>query len=457
VRDLRDCVTLERALQGLIVTTIVASVLAAGALLGLLSAARAVRWLSLGALLVVALVLAVRRGDPLRPDAVTVLAAGLIVLALLSAAWSSEPGETVARTLSLAAVIVSAAAISHAVAGRPARIQGIVAAIAAGAVAVAVGGLLVLVFAHDRAVLGASAQAAARYRGLGGGPNVAAMALAVAVPLAVHLAVAARSLRTRLLVAGGALLLIGSIVASGSRGALGAAFAGLLVYAALAPRARRSRVVAVAAAGALFAASALATRIPDPDPTVAALPGTTLPDPPIPARGDYFDANVLWRLQEDVGRAPWGEPAGETGRSFLGGSGRVEAWEGTVRLAAERPVLGYGFGLEGVVFVDRYFAHGSNLPENSYIGVFLQLGVAGLVLLLALLAALVFAGVRTALRTAAPVRGLAAAALGGVAAGLVLALTQSYLYSAGNNATLPVWLCAFLLPAMARTPAADHA
>jgi O-antigen ligase len=258
--------------------------------------------------------------------------------------------------------------------------------------------------------------------------------------------------------AGGAgLLLLGSIVASGSRGALGSAFAGLLVYAGLAPRVRRSRVLAVGAAALLFAGSALATRLPGPDPTVAALPGTTLPDPPIPARGGFFDANVLWRLQEDVGRAPWGQPAGETSRSFLGGSGRGQAWEGAVRLGAERPLLGYAFGLEGHVFVDRYFAHGSNLPENSYVGMFLQLGAVGLALFLALVAALLLAGFRAVRRAGPQVRGLAAAAAGGLVAGLVLALTQSYIYAAGSNATAAVWLCAFLLPAAAATREAVRA
>jgi O-antigen ligase len=302
----------------------------------------------------------------------------------------------------------------------------------------------------------ATAQSAARYQGLGGGPNVAAMVLAVALPLAAHLAVEARSLRGRLLAGGAAALLLGSIVASGSRGALAAAFAGLAAYAALVPAAPRTRALALGAVALLFAASALATRIPQPDPTVAALPGTTLPDPPIPARGDYFDANVLWRLQEDVGRTPWGVPAEETGRDLLGGSGRVEAWEGAARLAAERPVLGHAFGLEGHVFVDRYFAHGSNLPENSYVGMFLQLGALGLLLFLALAGVLLLEGVRAARRAAPALRGLAAAAAGGLVAGLVLALTQSYLYVAGSNATMAVWLCAFLLPAIAATAGATR-
>jgi hypothetical protein len=44
---------------------------------------------------------------------------------------------------------------------------------------------------------------------------------------------------------------------------------------------------------------------------------------------------------------------------------------------------------------------------------------------------------------------LAAACAGGLVAGLLLALTQSYIYAAGSNATAAVWACGFLLAAAA--------
>ena len=47
-----------------------------------------------------------------------------------------------------------------------------------------------------------------------------------------------------------------------------------------------------------------------------------------------------------------------------------------------------------------------------------------------------------------------AACAGVVAAGLVLALTQSYMWSVGNVATVPFWVCAFLLPPLAAARAA---
>jgi O-antigen ligase len=169
----------------------------------------------------------------------------------------------------------------------------------------------------------------------------------------------------------------------------------------------------------------------------------------VSAAPGFLDANERWRLQEDVGRAPFGEVASETRRSFRRGSGRTQAWRGALELGAERPVLGYGFGTEDRVFVDRYFAHGSNLPENSYVGLFLQLGGAGIAGFAALVGALGAGALRIVRRPRQPMARLAAACAGGLAAGLVLALTQSFIYSAGSSATATVWACGFLLAAAA--------
>ena len=58
---------------------------------------------------------------------------------------------------------------------------------------------------------------------------------------------------------------------------------------------------------------------------------------------------------------------------MLSSSGRFEAWRGAIRQGNERPIAGYGFGTEGDVFVDRYYGLDSNLTENSYVGLYLQL------------------------------------------------------------------------------------
>ena len=89
------------------------------------------------------------------------------------------------------------------------------------------------------------------------------------------------------------------------------------------------------------------------------------------------------------------------------------------------------------------------MPENSYLGIALQLGVVGLAALLVLLGALAAVAVR-ALRTLTG-RALAAAqaCASVVVAGVVLGLTQSYLTSPGNLASSTFWIAALCLPALA--------
>jgi O-antigen ligase len=100
------------------------------------------------------------------------------------------------------------------------------------------------------------------------------------------------------------------------------------------------------------------------------------------------------------------------------------------------------------VFVDRYVFFNSGVPENSYIGLLLQLGFVGLVLFVLLAGAVLF----RALRVRSDAVAIAAGA--SFAAGLALAFFQSFVYSAGNNATAAVWISGFLaLAAAAPQPA----
>ena len=263
-----------------------------------------------------------------------------------------------------------------------------------GAVAVAVGGVLLLVVDHDRAVQPATTVSPARYQGLGGGPNMAAMVFALAAPLAFHFVLEARTRTMRVVWGASLALLLASIAFSGSRGALAASFTGLAVYALL----RRGPVVlgsAAVLAGATLALSLL------PSPASANPPQPTGQDPApavvTPAPG-YLDANLQGpRLQDDIGHPGVGvADTTRRERNLTGSSGRTEAWRGALGLAADRPLVGYGFGTEDRTFVDRYVFFNSNVPENSYIGIVLQLGLVGLLVLLALS----FALVRTTLKRA---------------------------------------------------------
>jgi hypothetical protein len=452
VRDAFRRLTLERALQLSIVATILTAVLAAGAILSWLETARKLRWVALAALVALSLAYAWRRRGGPKPLPLYAAGAALVLLALASAAWSAFPTLTAARGTALALLFLACGAIASATAGRPDAIRPVLDAVLAGTVVVALGGLVVLVVEYDRAVAPATTVTPARYQGLGGGPDTAMMVLSIGVPLAARALLDAGSRVGRL--AGGSMLalLLGSIIASGSRGALAASFSGLLVYALLARRGARRRLAAAAAVLSLLAVAVGISLVPQELPPGSTNPSRAFvpPDPVSPAltpRPGYANANLVLRLQDDIGHPPLGVADTPRVRTLLSTSGRAEAWSGALGQAIERPLLGYGFGTEDRVFVDRYVHFNSGVPESSYVGFVLQLGAIGAATFLLLIALLLVPAARAHRLLAGRELGLAAACAGALVAGLVLACFQSYIYAVGNNATAAVWLCAFLLAA----------
>src|SRR5207244_11254122 len=103
------------------------------------------------------------------------------------------------------------------------------------------------------------------------------------------------------------------------------------------------------------------------------------------------DAELVRPLSDEIGNPALGGQGAPIHRTLFGTSGRAQAWDAALHEAAKRPIAGYGFGTESVVFVDRYYGFDSSVPENSYLGVLLQLGIVGLVAFLALLLALAIA------------------------------------------------------------------
>jgi hypothetical protein len=314
-------------------------------------------------------------------------------------------------------------------------------AVLAGAAVVALIGVGIYLVSKADALQPATGQAGARFRGLGENPNTVSMLFAAALPLAVLLAAGARAGWTR---AGAALVFIllgGSIAFSGSRGALVGACAALLVLALGAAR-RHAVRAALSGAVAVFAAAVIGIgSIPSPlSPAEAARLKTPSANT---ERRTPNDAEYVVRLEDEIGYAK----GDSSGRDWFSGSGRLDAWEGALDRAAQRPLLGYGFGTEAKTFVDRYESFQGGVPENSYIGLVLQLGYVGLAFFLCLLAALALGALR--LLRSDPVLGATCA--GVLACGLVLAVVQSYLYAIGNTAAVAVWTCAFL-PAAVRIP-----
>jgi O-Antigen ligase len=436
--------TLERAIQLALAATIVTTLLAAGALLEWVGPARKLRWVALLALVALAVAYAARRRGGVPARAPYLVAAAFIALAIVSVSWSAAPALTIGRAGAFALVLVAAAALAYGANAVKSSVEIVLAGVVLGAVAVAVGGLLVLAFRYDRAVQTATTVSPARYQGLGGGPNMAPMVLAIATPVALHFALAARTKVGRAAAAAAVALLLASIAFSGSRGAFAAAFTGLGVYTLAAASGRR-RLALAGLAAVLVAATLAVSQIPS---TAATNPPEPTGQDPNPARvtpaPGYLDANLQGpRLQDEIGHPGAGVADPNAGvRTLTGSSGRTEAWRGALGLAADRALVGYGFGTEDRTFVDRYVFFNSNVPENSYIGALLQLGVVGLALLVAL-AAMLLRPALEALRARAAPSSVTGAASAAFAAALVLGFFQSYLYAAGNAATAAAWITGF--------------
>jgi O-antigen ligase len=399
------------------------------------SAGHPVRWALLVALLAAATIWSKPRFSIRRPG---LAAAALVGLALLSTAWSVDPRASFEHAVSLGLLFATCVLLAAAASGRPDRAAALLAGIVAGAVVVGLLGLLILAVDHGRAVAAATYQSPARFRGFGQDPNTVALLFGVTAPLVVG---ALLLTKRRALAAAALALLVGTIVASGSRGGLGAAAIGSAVVVLACARRRAHVLAGLAAIAAVAAAGAAIQSLPKP--ATSGVPVVRQAGAPKPRPG-YLDAEVLYPLNADVGRPLPGGAQPAVVRSLLGGSGRLDAWRGALHEAERRPVAGHGFGTEQAVFVDRYYRFVGGLPESSYLGLALQLGIAGLVALAALVAALALAGLRA---LSGPRRGLAAAGLGVLAAGLAIAVVQSYLYSVGNIATAALWIPAFLLPA----------
>jgi O-antigen ligase len=402
---------------------------------------RPARWVALILLLGVAATAWVAHAGRLpRPRGPVGAGASLVVLAAGSALWSVQPRLTIERGLSFGLVLLGAGLAAYAAAGTARFAERLVYAVVAGAAAVCLGGLPLLLVDHSAAVHAASVGVPARYQGLGQSPNTVSLLLAVAVPLATWIAVG----RHRLLGLATLLLFWATLAASASRGGLIGAAVGALVVVALQVR---PGWVALSYGGAVCAVFAVAVAAGS-----LARPGTatsSTPAAPAPTHGPYVDVERVYPLEDDLGRSLPGAGDVEGGRTLLGSSGRTAVWDYALGQVLERPVAGYGFGTEEKVFADRFAGFEGARVENSYIGWLLQLGTVGLAAFAACVGAAVLAGRRALCRG-----GFGTAAAGGLAGGLVVALVQSYVYAAGNIAALSFWLSAGLV-AVAAVPSRE--
>jgi hypothetical protein len=420
---------LDLVVAALVAAAIVAATLRAGSLTRLNEPMAEGRWAVYLLLSAVAIAAATRlRAAP--PLLTTAPWTGFVALAAASAAWSTQPRVSLQWVAGLAAVTAPAVALAGVVRLEPRYAERVAQGVAAGGALVAVGGLVLLAVDPGLALYTPGAPDIRHLRGLGGNPNTVPLVLAISLPPTLWLAWSKRGLGRA---AAATAWLVGAVtlVASGSRGASLGVAAGMIVLAALLRGPFRARMAIASLAVALLVANAAVQQLrePLPRPAAAMLVADVL-KPPTPRAG-----------------AP-GALGSELGLSVTSrfGSGRLRAWWGALEQAERRPVGGYGFGTESSVFIDRYAQFQGSFVESSYVGLVLQLGVAGAVALAALLVLLGREAVR-ARASAAP--GAAAALAGGAAGGAVIGAVQSYLLFGGSVGAAPFWLCAFALAGLA--------
>jgi hypothetical protein len=409
------------------------------------------RWVALFALAGIAVAQLVVSGRRVpTPPVAWLVAAVLLVVGAESALWSVDPRVTVGRIFTVGVLFATAAALALSAPDPAASANRVLRDVLGGVIAVAFLSLVVLVLVHRDAVLPATTGAGWRFRGVGENPNTVPLLLAVGMPLSVwwwfersHWAGAAL-----------VLLFAGEIAFSGSRGATIAGFGGALVTTLVLGRSAREKVAVAAGLCVLAVVCVEVGKIPQPVEPAAAAPAAQPPVKPSDARPRGINAQQTFRLEDEIGFPFAGAYRPPVPRTVFGTSGRAQAWDGALRQGAQRPLVGYGFGTEDRVFVDRFYSFEGGFVENSYLGLFLQVGAAGLALFVALLLTLAWCALRFVRRGPRAGLGPVAAASGVLIAAMLIGVTQSGLLSVGNIATTSIWLCVLVLPILARTRAA---
>jgi O-antigen ligase len=454
-----------------------------------------VRWIVLLVVCAAAVFDAFRRLWPTRslPSrgvlAFSALAGAFLAVAVVSTAWSVAPRLTFERAGTVGILFVLGAALATSTADdTPARVR-LFQGLGAGAVVVGFLGVGVLLFDYDASAIQSTATSPWRYRGFTENPNTIAILAGASLPILAALAIRSTSARRQAGWIAGALVMVGSIVASESRGGLLAACAGTLVVTVFGVRGLRRQLVAVAALLVVFGGGlALRQAVQPPPPTFASQIAAPQPLPAQPTQptkgkptgtkknkplntkksgtGDQKPTSkpkptiqrpkvktaLLPQEQDEIGH-----PALSKTATTTAASGRVAAWQGALVQIGDRPILGYGFGTEQKVFIDRWYYFQGGTAENSYLGLLMQLGAVGLALVLAMGLALLVGGF-TALRVAdGDERITVVASLGVIVSAAAIMLFQSYLYSIGNIASTTVWIAMFVLSPIALAPRAARA
>ena len=127
--------------------------------------------------------------------------------------------------------------------------------------------------------------------------------------------------------------------------------------------------------------------------------------------------------------------------------GRLEAWQAAVNLIMDKPLFGYGFGVEDKLFSLKkimFRMHYGTYAHNSFLGILLQLGLLGFIMFFVPLFMLLFKELfsRDENREIPVLRYALRASL---IAGLICCMSESWIYSVGNTQVFPFWIMVMLL------------
>lgn len=127
--------------------------------------------------------------------------------------------------------------------------------------------------------------------------------------------------------------------------------------------------------------------------------------------------------------------------------GRLEAWQAGVNLIMDKPLFGYGFGVEDKLFGLKkimFRRHAGAYVHNSFLGMLLQLGLLGFIMFFVPLFILLFKELFSRNENQ-EVPILRYALRSSLIAGLVCCVSESWIYSVGNTQVFPFWIMVMLL------------
>jgi O-antigen ligase len=131
-------------------------------------------------------------------------------------------------------------------------------------------------------------------------------------------------------------------------------------------------------------------------------------------------------------------------------SGRTEAWQTAFDLIKQRPLLGYGYGTEDMIFSFHgieFLSHAGMVVHNSFIGIAMMTGYLGFIIFAGILVRITLYGYRLyqVRETLGEVRPIADLSISVLMAGLFSAFTESWLVAIGGIASMLFWTFAMIV------------